>query len=494
MADLSQNIERAGVIVRTLVAAKTETSVAEFKTNQSDADMLGKLISSLANSARLLEERAAYVVWGVEDAGKTIVGTSFDVENTFHKNQPLQIWLSQRFDPVPDLKFQDLSLDGKRVVLLTIQPASVAPIEFEHTAYIRVGSVSTRLSQHREKQQSLWAKLQIQLWEENVAASFVPAEDVLNLLDYKGYLKLTDQPNATSPLDVLNRMVGDKLIREDVGGRYDILNLGAILYAHRLSSISDTLARKAVRFNQYDGNSRANTVSRRQDGEKGYASSLVGLVDYLAGVLPINEVISGAFRTESKLFPEIAIRELVANAFIHQDMTETGAGPIVDLFKDRIEITNPGRALIPTRRFLDSSPRSRNERLARMMRRMKLCEESGTGIDKVYEAVELYQLPPLDLRQEPAALRAVLYAPRAFAEMTPEERVRACYQHADLEHVNNRRMTNASLRKRFGLDDSNSSSTQVSKIIRTARDENLIRSDDGDASRSYIPVWDDEKG
>ena len=60
---------------------------------------------------------------------------------------------------------------------------------------------------------------------------------------------------------------------------------------------------------------------------------------------------------------------LVANAVIHQDFFVTGAGPLVEIFDDRVEITNPGRPLVATERFLDTPPRSRNEMLAAFLRR-----------------------------------------------------------------------------------------------------------------------------
>jgi len=139
----------------------------------------------------------------------------------------------------------------------------------------------------------------------------------------------------------------------------------------------------------YNGTNRAATVTHRQDGKRGYASGFKGLVDYIAGLLPRNEHIGNAFREESPVFPSIALRELIANALIHQDMTITGAGPLIELFTDRLEITNPGKPLVNPDRFIDSPPRSRNEALAALMRRMRLCEEQGTGIDKVIAAVEL---------------------------------------------------------------------------------------------------------
>ena len=83
----------------------------------------------------------------------------------------------------------------------------------------------------------------------------------------------------------------------------------------------------------------------------------------------------------------------MANALIHQDFSLTGTGPTVEIFADRIEVTNPGTPLIDTLRFIDEPPQSRNETLAATMRRLNICEERGSGIDKVISQVELYQLP-----------------------------------------------------------------------------------------------------
>jgi len=229
-------------------------------------------------------------------------------------------------------------------------------------------------------------------------------------------------------------------------------------------------------------------VTHRRDGQRGYACGFEGLTDYIDGLLPSNEHIGKAFREEEPLYPSIAIRELIANALIHQDMTITGAGPLIELFKDRLEITNPGEPLVSPDRFLDSPPRSRNEALASLMRRMRLCEEQGTGIDKVLASAELHQLPPPDFRNVDTAVRATLFAPRRFADMTQEERVRACYQHAALKYVSGGRMTNSSLRERFGIAERNAS--QASAVIRMAQDEGQIRPADPDHPRAgYVPHW-----
>ena len=169
---------------------------------------------------------------------------------------------------------------------------------------------------------------------------------MLARLDYASYFDLTGQPLPDNRAGIFDRMVADRLVSPDVGGHWNISNLGAVLFAKRLNDFSPSIARKAVRFVAYDGLSRADTVTHRQDGQKGYANGFQGVIEYIDALLPHNEHIGKAFRTERPLYPAIALRELIANALIHQDMTITGSGPLIELFKDRLEITNPGCPLI----------------------------------------------------------------------------------------------------------------------------------------------------
>ena len=465
-----------------------ETSWVEFKENNFDPQRIGKLLSALSNAARLAGQHFAYILWGVRDADHSITGTTFIPEKKMQQGQPLELWLAQRLQPGVAFVFKPIDYRGKRLVLLKIPAAVTSPVEFERTAYIRIGSATPRLSDHPERLKALWAKLQPFAWETQIAAQFLTGDEVLARLDYVSYFDLTGQPLPDNRSGIFDRLVTDRLVQKDVGGHWNITNLGAILFAKRLDDFSASMARKAVRFVAYDGLNRADTVTHRQDVSKGYASGFEGLINYIDGLLPHNEQIGTTLREEKSLYPAIALRELIANALIHQDMTITGTGPLIEMFKDRLEITNPGEPLVTPERFLDSPPRSRNEVLASLMRRMRLCEEQGTGIDKVIVAVERYQSPPPDFRVEGGAVRVVLFAPRCFAEMTPEERVRACYQHAALKYVSGQRMKNTTLCARFGISSRNRAQSSV--VIRQTRNAGLIKPVDSERPKAgYVPAW-----
>ena len=479
---------RTLAIIDDLRKLPAEAPWAEFKENNADAQMIGKLISALSNAARMADEHFAYVVWGVRDGDHEAVGTTFEPGTRRENGQPLELWLAQRLQPAIDFQFETIDYHGTRLILLTIPAASAAPVEFDRSAFIRIGSTTPRLSDHPERLRALWTKLQPYAWETGIAAQFLTGDDVLARLDYVSYFDLTEQPLPDNRAGIFDKLAGDRLVQPDAGGHWNITNMGAVLFAKRLGDFSPAIARKAVRFVAYGGANRADTVTHRQDGQRGYASGFKGLVEYIDGLLPRNEFIGKAFREDRPLYPSIAIRELVANALIHQDMTVGGAGPLIELFVDRMEITNPGRPLVSPDRFLDLPPRSRNEALASLMRRMRLCEEQGTGIDKVITSVELHQLPPPDFRTEGDAVRTVLFAPRRFAEMVSEERIRACYQHAALKYVSGQQMTNATLRERLGIDAQNAS--QASVVIRLTLEAELIRPADPAHPRAgYVPVW-----
>ena len=190
------------------------------------------------------------------------------------------------------------------------------------------------------------------------------------------------------------------------------------------------------------------------------------------------------------MFPEIAVRELVANALIHQDFTESVASVMIELYDDRMEISNPRKPFISPDRFIDEY-QSRNDRLADVMRRVGICEEKGSGVDKVVQLAEVFQLPAPDFRIGELRTSAVLFAHIAFDEMDRSDRIRACYQHCCLRYVMNEKVTNQSLRDRFKLPEDKTAT--VSQIIAATVEAGGIKpADPAQAStryRNHVPFW-----
>ncbi len=324
-------------------------------------------------------------------------------------------------------------------------------------------------------------------WLEEPSKQDLDAQDVIDLLDTQTFFRLLKLPYPSDRVGVLERFVQERLI-DRVGGLYSIRRIGALLLARRLPDFPD-VERNAPLAVVYTANSKLDT-KLDQTGIKGYAVGFQGLVHFVMSQLPQNEIIKDALRKGIKLVPEIVIRELVANALIHQDILQTGTSVIVDIYADRVEISNPGEPVVPVDRFIDGY-QSRNERMADLMRRMGICEERSSGIDKVIHTVEAYQLPAPYFRTDHRRTTVVIYGPKDFDAMDREDRVRACYQHCALKWVMSERMTNQSLRERFRLPEGKSAI--ISQIIAATIEAGMIKSDEKvGASRKfarYLPLW-----
>lgn len=148
----------------------------------------------------------------------------------------------------------------------------------------------------------------------------------------------------------------------------------------------------------------------------------------------------------------------------------------------------PGQPLISVERFIDEY-QSRNDSLADIMRRMGICEEKGSGMDKTIFYVELYQLPPVRFQLYESRTTATVFSYRKFADLDKSERVRACYQHACLKYVSNEKMNNQSFRTRLGIEDKNY--PMASRIIKDALEAKLIKEEnaEGGNRHNYIPYW-----
>ncbi|MEK6334509.1 MAG: ATP-binding protein [Acidobacteriota bacterium] len=476
-------------LLTSLLALPKETEWVEFKHNNDNPEDIGEYLSALSNSAALHGKEGGYLVWGVEDGTHKVLGTTVHPRLRKIGNEELENWLAHSLSPRVDFRFHEFEHAGQRVVLLRVQPALASPVSFRGTEWIRVGGVKKKLKEHPGKEKELWLVLARLSFEKGIAAQDVPGDDVLARLDYPKYFELSEQALPANRAGVLERMCVDRLIVARGSDTFDITNLGAILFAKHLSEF-EALARKAFRVIRYEGTNRVETEHEKL-GVKGYAAGFEGLVAYVNDHVPRNEVLGQALRREVRMYPERAIRELVANAMIHQDLGMSGTGPMVEIFEDRMEISNPGLPLIDPLRFIDHAPRSRNEILADLMRRLGICEERGSGFDKVVSETEAFQLPAPDIRVDSTHTRVILFGHQKLSDMDRKDKVRACYQHCVLLYVSNKRMTNSTLRERFKIPEQDY--PIASRIIRDTIDANLVKPEDPESKSKkharYVPFW-----
>lgn len=479
-------IKALELLQASLEPPKHELNELDWKTTISpNGHRLAEHLSALAN-----QPGGGYLVFGVDAAGMP-VGVSEDVvEVTVNKLANLG---RQGVEPPLALDHAVEDFESVRLLFVYVPEASVKPVHLRgkglEDAFIRSGGTTRKAS--RQEIGTLMLNSRTPRWEELHASVLLPDTEFVEKLNVEPIFAMLERPVPNSQEDLLAWMTAERfIVREPAGGGY-VTNLGAIAVAQRLADFPD-LSRKAVRVVVYDGLNKSKT-KQEQEGKKGYAVSFQGLMKFIMSLLPQSEVIQQALRQKQTVYPEIALREIVANALIHQDFSISGTGPLIEIFNDRIEVSNPG-GLLPSKqldRLIGTQPESRNEQLARAFRRYKICEERGSGLLKAGLEIEIYGLPPIEFESGPNHFKVKLYSPRTFAQMSPSERLDACYQHAVLKYLSDSAMTNKSLRERLKMPEKQRS--MVSVLIQEAIDRKMVKSSDPESKSKkfaeYIPFW-----
>lgn len=463
----------------------------EFKANLADPVTLARYVSALANGAALADQPHGYQIWGIDDASRTWVGTTFRPEEAKKGNEDLRFWLAVTFRGQVEPEFFEVQAEDRRAVVMRVPAAVGRPVTYAGEAWLRVQSSTVRLRDFAEQDRALRGRLDRTRFEQGVALEGCTPAQVFEALDTDAFFRLAMEPAPQSAHERLSKLADWACVSPRLDGRWNVLNLGALLVARRLRPL-DGLGRKALRVVLYRGHDASAQSEELPLGERGYALTVDEAVHALTLRLPAEERMHGAQRERYEHFPSLSLRELIVNALVHQDLSVRGAGPIVEAFDNRLEITNPGRPLVALNRLIDWPAQSRNEALARAMRMLRFCEERGSGIDRVVARAEAFSLPApafevLEGRDGGADfMRVRLLGPLPFGRLSTDDRLRAVYQHACLLYQRGQRMTNASLRERFALGAEQMA--QVSRLIAAARAQQLIRTAD-DSERAYVPGW-----
>ena len=448
------------------------------------------------NSARLAEHLMAFanypnggsLVFGVQNDGAVTGVTAHEISETINMLTNLG---RDALEPPLALDHTAVSFRGATVLLVRIPEQGVKPVHrrgksIEET-WVRSGGTTRKAS--RQELGALMLNSKTPRWEELRASPLLSIDEVKHLLDLETVAKLLQRPLPEQDVDLTHWLVDEGLTVLDGSGHF-ITHFGAIATARKLDDFP-SLERKRIRVIRYRGTNKVETIEELP-GQRGYAVAFEELIAHLKRVLPHSEVIAQSLRTEVSMYPEIALRELIANALIHQDFRITGAGPMVEIYDDRIEVTNPGM-LLPGKkpdRLIGTTPESRNEKLASSFRRFRICEERGTGFQKIVTAIELFGMPPLVVSPQENAFRITLGAPRKFTDMGSAERIEACYQHAVLQYLSSQTLTNTTLRERFKLHEKNRN--QITNLIGDAVEMGRIKRKDAGAGKKfaeYVPYW-----
>lgn len=450
----------------------------------SNNEKLAKHLAAFANFPM-----GGFMVYGINN-GAEIVGVS--KEEVKKISEALGNIARDALEPKVEIEFITFEYSGKNIFAAYIQESVQKPVHLKNKglehSFIRAGGQTRQMSQNEIRSAILSSR--VQRYEELPAIlPLDKQENWKDLFDFSEIVKRTRL--AANNEEALYEYLFQCKFLIRTRGKYFPTNLCILTCAKDFTSLPG-YEKFGIRVVQYNG---IDKISSRGDSffNKGYSLALDEVVSSITFMLPYDEVLERATRINDPIIPEVAIRELVANAIIHRDYSQNSSFITVNIFSDRIEITNPGGLLpeISVDRLIDHPSKTRNEVLADFMRKLRFAEEEGTGYDKVITAIEFKGLPPIKCRGERDYFCAILYMPKEFKKMEKSERIEAVYQHSCLNYVENKKTTNQSIRQRFRF--TNEDSTKATRLINECIKENRIKCANKDEAIKrdwyYIPYW-----
>lgn len=193
----------------------------------------------------------------------------------------------------------------------------------------------------------------------------------------KAYLNLA---GITATLDdksiLINLGVAEKVKRT-----LKMNNAGVLFFTESIQLLCE---QATITCGVFDGTERVHVLNRK-DYTMDIISNIENALHFVKQELRVKYEMTGtARRREVYELPLDAIREAIINAVVHRDYLLYGSHTVIEIFDDRIEISNPGglpRGLTP-KEFGKKAVR-RNQLIASLLHRIDFVENMGTGINKI---------------------------------------------------------------------------------------------------------------
>lgn len=387
-------------LVDRLRAEPGEADWFEFKESSViPPEALGEYLSALSNAAALARKRFGYLVLGVHDTTHQVKGTRFDPQNEkVKKNQNLLFWTTRGLAPRVHLEVYEAAHPDGHVVVFEVGPATDEPVTFYGTAYIRVGSSKTALSEHPAKQRALW-RLQTD-WSAQ-ACSTARLDD----LDPAAIVKARSEF-----LQKHRRQEAEVATWDDATflNKARLTIRGAVTHAALLllgrSESASLLAPAVAKASWILKDERNQELDYEHFGPPFILSAdkvLARVRNLTLRVLPDGTL----FPQEIGQYEPWVIREAMHNAIAHQDYELSGRITLVE-FPDRLIITNVGSFLPGSvdRVIEQDAPQEiyRNPFLAEAMVNLNMIDTQGGGIKRMYrtQIARFFPLPDYDLTND----------------------------------------------------------------------------------------------
>ena len=353
-------------------AAAGESETMEFKKSTAEKDRACRALCAFANG------RGWRLLFGVTPAGKPVGQTVAD--STLED-------LAQEFQGFEPPLFPSVDRvaigPGREVLVVTVARGARVPVAFRGVAYERVLNTTRTMPRDTYQRLLLEEMHATERWENRAAvgwdASRLDQREMVLTLEESIRRGRLDDPGTREPLEILRGLgllvEGERLSRAAV-----------VLFCKDEVQLPDypQLLLKVARFK---GVRRDEFLDNRQF--HGNAFTLMRRAErFLIDSLPVaGRIVPGQMeRVDTPLLPVEALREALANAFVHRDYSIGGGSVGVALYDDRLEIISIGElhfGLTPDALFREHESKPWNPMIARTFYRRGIIETWGRGTLKI---------------------------------------------------------------------------------------------------------------
>ena len=386
-------------LLHTLLATTGETEWVEFKCNNDNPQEIGEYLSAIANAAALHRKGKGYIVWGVDNANRQVVCTTFKPRRAKKGNEELEPWLSRLLEPRLHFQIHEFTHEGKPVVIFEVPAASSMPVRFSGEEFIRIGTSKRKLRDYPEKERALWAILRNEDWSAQICEGATLEDLAPGAISFARQEYKKKHPNLAADVDQWDDITFLNKTKACIGGK--ITRTAIVLLGNNEAENFLSPACARITWVLRDANA----------AEQDYQHFGPPLI------LAVNEVfakirnLTYRYMPDASLFPnEVTkydpwvMRESLHNCIAHQDYKLGGRINLVEE-PDSVLFTNlgeflPGSVEEVIRR--DAPPEIyRNRFLAEAMVNFNMIDTIGSGIKRMFttQRQRNFPMPDYDLSE-----------------------------------------------------------------------------------------------
>jgi len=330
---------------------------------------LSEEVCAFANAA------GGYLLIGVTDKNE-IVGNAIDNS----KRSAIQDSIRD-ISPAVHTSIYSVEVDGKIVWVIDVPSGKNKPYVLSGAIYVREGANSQKLTKVEEMRDFFQQSDRIYF-----DATPCPKFDIRTQIDDSNFKSFRDESRLNESIS--NEQILENLQVFDDNG---VIKRGGVLFFAKHPE--DLFFQAIVRCVLFKGTTKVHIIDDKTFGGPLYLQYQQAMA-WVQSKLQVAYLIEGAGpRKEIWEIPLTVFKEAIINALSHRDYYEQGASITIEMFDNRVEVSNPGGLLMSVKKDFGHKSMSRNPLIFGLFTRMHLVERIASGIPRMREAMKEAKLP-----------------------------------------------------------------------------------------------------